>query len=47
VSDDNVRPIEDAKSGGLDAAAQIDLFVIEEEGGIEEAGFDEGFAAQD
>ena len=47
VSDDNVRPIEDAKSGGLDAAAQIDLCVLEEEGGIEEAGFDEGFAAQD
>ena len=47
VGNDNIRPIIDSEAGGLDSAAKIDFFVIEKEGGVEEAGFEERFAAED
>ena len=47
VRDYNIGPVEHAKAGGLDAAAQVHFFAVEKESGIEEAGFCERLAAQD
>ena len=47
VGDNDIGPIEDLKALSLDAAAKVDLFGIEEESGVEQAGLHEGFAAHD
>ena len=40
-------PVPDLQAGAFEAAAEINLFVVEEEAGVEEADFAEGFGTDD
>ena len=47
MGDDDVGPIPDLEAGSFEAAAEINLFVVEEEAGVEESDSAEGFGADD